>query len=124
MPSPSHRASRGRQAEEAAASYLERSGFVVLGRNVRIGRDEIDLVVRSGELVVIVEVRTRGPGSWLKALASVDRAKRARLRRAGDALWRSRFKRDPSIARMRFDVVAVDLDAADGPQIEHVRAAL
>jgi putative endonuclease len=124
MPSPSHRASRGRLAEEAAASYFERSGFVVLGRNVRVGRDEVDLVVRAGELVVIVEVRTRGPGSWLTALASVDRAKRARLRRAGEALWRSRFKRDSSIARMRFDVVAVDLDAADGPRIEHVRAAL
>ena len=124
MSTPSLRASRGRQAEEAAASYLERSGFVILSRNLRVGRDELDLVVRAGELVVIVEVRTRGRGAWTKALASVDPPKRARLRRAGEALWRSHFKGDPSVERMRFDVVAVDLDAADGPTIEHVRAAL
>jgi len=95
----------------------------VLGRNVRVSRLEIDLIARDGEVVVVIEVRTRGDGAWERALDSVGHRKRTRIRRAGEALWRSHFKRDASLQRMRFDLVAVELDVAGGPSIEHVRAA-
>lgn len=113
----------GRRAEEAAASFLEASGFVVLERNVRIGRLEIDILAREGVVVVVVEVRTRSPGGWVKALDSVDWKKRRRVRTAGEALWRARFQRDMSVERMRFDVVTVTLTDNAPPSIEHVRAA-
>ncbi len=113
----------GRRAEEAAASFLEASGFVVLDRNVRVGRLEIDVLARDGVVVVVVEVRTRSSGAWVKALDSVDWKKRRRVRAAGEALWRARFHRDMSVERMRFDVVTVTLAADGPPAFEHVRAA-
>lgn len=96
----------------------------LLDRNVRVGRLEVDLVLRDGPAVVVVEVRSRGPGSWQRALESIDRAKRARLRRAGRRLWASRYQHVAGVERLRFDVVAVDLDTrADQPAVEHVKAA-
>jgi putative endonuclease len=52
----------GDAAEDAVASRLQAAGWTVLGRNVRVGRGELDIVAidpgRPAELVV-VEVRYR-----------------------------------------------------------------
>ena len=112
----------GRRAEEAAASYLEASGFTVLGRNVRVRRLEIDLIARDGPVVAVIEVRTRSPGAWVKALDTVDWRKRKRVRSAGEWLWRSRFSADASLERRRVDLISVTFEG-DAARIEHVRAA-
>lgn len=99
---------KGRDAEAVAADHLRRDGFEVLWRNVRIGALEIDIVAKKDDLVVIVEVRSRGPGAYEKALASVTREKRRLLLRASRGLWRGRLKKMPDVMRVRIDVVAVD----------------
>lgn len=106
-----------------AARYLRRAGYVVLGRNVRIGHLELDLVARDGDVVVVVEVRGRGRGAWVAPLASVGPKKQEKLRRAATLLWRRRWSRWRWAQRVRFDVVSVYLDEDDGPRILHVRAA-
>ncbi len=99
-------------------------GFTILARNVRVRRLEIDLLARKGELIVVVEVRSRGEGAWVPAFSSVDWRKRARIRSAGNALWRSRFEHDACVRRMRFDIVSVTFDDDGGPpNIEHAIAA-
>lgn len=113
----------GKRAEDAAVALLMNDGYVILGRNVRVSRLEIDVVARLGPVVAIVEVRTRGVGAWVKALDSLDWKKRARVRKAGEVLWRKRFKSDLTLERMRFDVVAVSFDERDEPHAEHVKAA-
>jgi len=106
-----------------AATHLRRAGYTILGRNVRVGHLELDLVVRDGDAVVVVEVRARGRGAWAAPLATIDLAKRDKLRRAATLLWRRRWSRWRWAQRVRFDVVSVHLDQAEGPQIIHVRAA-
>ncbi len=113
----------GRRAEEAAARYLLDAGYSIVARNVRVGRLEVDLLVRHGGTIAVVEVRARAPGAWVRALDTIDWRKRARLRRAGEALWRQRFKHDPTAERMRFDVVGVTFGEGDALQVEHVPAA-
>ncbi|MRG93267.1 YraN family protein [Polyangium spumosum] len=98
-------------------------GNTILGRNVRVGRAEIDLLVRDGAVIVVVEVRTRGPRSYQRALDSIDARKRARLRLAGQRLWISKFARDEAIERMRFDAVAVVFTPEGEPLVEHIKAA-
>lgn len=73
----------GASAEAAAAAWLTRSGWVVLAQNVRVGRDELDLLARDprGEGVV-VEVRARSGAAFGSGLESVDAHKVARLYRA------------------------------------------
>jgi putative endonuclease len=118
----SARARLGQRAEEAVARYLEAAGFAILGRNVRLGRLELDIVARRAELVAVVEVRTRGAGAWTTGLGSLSRAKRERIRRAGQRLWRDRFKGDPSVERLRFDAASVRFDGAHA-DIDYVVAA-
>jgi putative endonuclease len=52
----------GRLGEDIAMWFLRSRSCEVLARNVRIGADEIDLVVRDGSDVVAVEVKTSTTG--------------------------------------------------------------
>ncbi len=112
----------GRVAEEVVANYLRRVGCEVLATNLHVGRAELDIVAREGPVVLIVEVRTRGPRSWTTGFESISPAKRLRVRRAGERLWRTRFRSDPTIERMRFDAASVTFGAGR-PLVEYARAA-
>lgn len=80
------------------------------------------MVARRGELVVVVEVRTRGPGAWTSAFGSLDGRKRYRIRLAGQRLWERRYQRDASVKRLRFDAASVRF-GPDGPVIDYVPGA-
>jgi len=58
--SPAQRSIVGREGEDLAARSLASSGWVILSRNLRLGRLEVDLLARDprGSLVAI-EVRRR-----------------------------------------------------------------
>jgi putative endonuclease len=109
-------------AEEAVAAFLVQRGFDIVARNLRLGRLELDIVARRGPLIVVVEVRHRGSGSWTSGFGSIDLGKRQRIRRAGERLWQRRYRNDDSAERLRFDAASVSF--ADGtPVIEYVKAA-
>lgn len=117
------RHANGRAAEALARACLEDHGFAVLWQNLRLGPLEIDLVARRGDLVVIVEVRWRGPGSFEKPLASLSFGKRRTLLRATRALYRRRLRYMPGVRRIRIDVAAVRLEG-ETPTIEWIAGAL
>lgn len=111
-----------RVAETCVAEHLRRSGYEIVARNLRLGPLELDLVARHRDLIVVVEVRTRGARSWTTAHGSVLARKRERLRRAARRLWRVRYAHDPSVQRLRFDVAAVMFTPA-GPVVDYCPAA-
>jgi putative endonuclease len=114
----------GRAAEGLAAERLLANGFVILWRNLRIGSLELDLVAKKRDLVVVVEVRTRGPGSFEKPLASLSHTKRRTLLRGVRALWKGRIAKMPDVTRIRIDVAAVTRDADGAMTIEWIAGAL
>ncbi len=114
---------RGREAEAAAADKLRANGFRVLWQNLRIGALELDLVAKKGDLVVVVEVRARGPGSYEKPLASISRTKRRTLLRGVRALWKGRLSKMPDVKRVRIDVAAVTRDEGGALAIEWIAGA-
>jgi len=124
MPSCPRRApATGRRAEAHAAQWLADRGWKILGRNVRIGHLEIDIVAQLDDVVSVVEVRARGPGAWRRALDSVDVAKQSRLRAAARQLWDTRWCHDPSIRVVRFDIVVVDFGPGDVVTVDWVQGA-
>ena len=109
----------GKWGEDQAAAYLKAQGYTVLGRNVRPNRhDEIDLIVRTGELLVFVEVKTRRREEFGRPVMAVDQVKRHALNRAAAAyLRKAKF---PDLF-YRFDVVEVLGQPEEGePVIRHL----
>ena len=112
--SPETTTSIGRRGEDAALRHLEAAGLVLLERNYRCRGGEIDLVMREGETLVLVEVRLRSSDEFGGAAASVDRGKQRRVAQAAKhlMLMRPQYRRMPA----RFDVVAIERGEAGGAQ--------
>ncbi len=119
---PNLRKEKGDAAEQIVARWLQARGAMIVARNLRLGALEIDIVAREQEVVLVVEVRTRGPGAFTSGLASLSPTKRKRVRRAGQRLWDRRYRRDPTAQRMRFDVAIVSFQT-DPPTLEYVKGA-
>ncbi|MBN1607554.1 MAG: YraN family protein [Polyangiaceae bacterium] len=110
-------------AERAVSEYLVARGYEIVASNLRMGYLELDLVARKGQVVAVVEVRTRGPRAWTTGLGSMGPLKRQRIRRAGERLWQRRYRNDDSVERMRFDAASVRFDARGVASVEYVIAA-
>lgn len=108
---------KGAAAEDLALSHLEAQGLALVARNLRVPGGELDLVMRDGPQLVIVEVRKRSSSAFGSAFESVDARKQQRLIHATRALLSRRD--DLAGLAVRFDVVA--LDGRD--QIQWLRAA-
>jgi putative endonuclease len=117
------RAALGRRAELAVVDYLFVRGFTLLGRNVRFGPLELDIVARKGSLIAVVEVRTRGQTSRQGPFESVGVTKRARLRKAVDRLWRERLASMKEVERVRIDVAAVAFERG-ATSVDYVEGAI
>ena len=109
----------GDDGEALAVAHLEAQGWTVLARNLRLGRDELDLVaVDPGppRALVVVEVRRRGRRDFGLAEETLDFRKRMALRRAVGTLLGLGTLPDgtplPSLP-LRVDLVAID-PAPDG----------
>jgi putative endonuclease len=105
----------GRLAEGMAAWALRLRGYRIVGRNVRVAGREVDLVARRGGLLVLCEVKARRSRRFGPAAAAVGPRKQQRLREAAAVL----MARDPTIDRVRVDVIAVE-----GLALRHLRGAL
>jgi putative endonuclease len=113
---PSQRA--GDAAEDAVAARLVARGWVVLGRRVRAGRSELDLVaVDPGPppALVVVEVRWRRSRAFGLPEETVDRRKLGHLRAGvGRLVEAGRLpdgRRLPDLP-VRLDLVVVEPPAA------------
>lgn len=132
MPGPliTLRQRRGAWAEKLASEHLTALGWRVLASNLRIGRDEIDLLaIEPGErdspaMLVVVEVRGLHSRSFGAPEESVDRAKVARLYRAALTLRAAgSLPHGESLPRVSWRVDLIVLDAREEPlRLRHLRA--
>ena len=104
----------GRRGEAQAGEFLKAAGYKIIARNVRVGRDEIDLIVQRNETLVFAEVKTRKNERFGRPVSAVNQAKRRKLSRAAIRYLKKRRLRPPYI---RFDVVEV---VGEKPEIRHL----
>jgi putative endonuclease len=112
----------GRAAEEAAARYLLGGGWHLLGRNVRVGRGELDIVARRGPVLAFVEVKARRTLTCGSPEDAVGVAKRRQVARLAELWLAARPWALNGIDEVRFDIVAVDSRAFPST-IRHLPAA-
>jgi putative endonuclease len=121
-PSSNGKTRQGRAAEDAVARFLEARGYTIIATNLRLSYLEVDVVARLGDVIAVVEVRSRSSSSWTSGFGSLDGRKRYRIRLAGLRLWQRRYRNDASVRRLRFDAASV-VFGPKGPEIEYVEAA-
>ena len=113
-----HNRKVGNFGERIAAQYLLEKGYTIVKRNFRYGRGEIDLIVRDGETLVFVEVKSRKHGGYGPPEARVSRRKQRQLGKLAQAYL---LRLDEPVD-CRFDVLAVEL-AGDEPEVRHIEDA-
>ncbi len=72
----------GNRGEDAATEWLMDEGFVIVARNWRDGRYEIDIVAQRFDTIHFIEVKTRGAESWETPEQTMTVAKQRAFRRA------------------------------------------
>jgi len=97
--------SAGQAAEDWAVRFLCKQGLAILTRNFRCRQGEVDIIARSSELLVFVEVRLRNHTGYASGLESVDYRKQKRLVKAASLYLHQHFGSVPPPCR--FDVVSL-----------------
>lgn len=115
----------GRTAEGLVAARLERSGWRMVGRNVRLPSGELDIVALEGPTLVFVEVKAGRAGARLgpeRPAHAVGRRKQLKLRRLARE-WIAERRSPSGVSGYRFDVVGVRFGADGLADVDHIRAA-
>ena len=105
----------GEAAEALACRYLEQQGLVLMERNYRCRTGEVDLIMRDGDCIVFVEVRSRHNSRYGTPAETITRTKQRRLCRAASYYLLTHHYNAPC----RFDVIAI----LQQQQLEWIRDA-
>ena len=101
----SERKATGDHAETIACRFLQQRGLVLITRNFRCRRGEIDLIMRDDDSLVFVEVRYRQKNHFGHAAETVSKTKQGRIIHCARVyLGRADAWNEPA----RFDVVSIE----------------
>lgn len=101
---------RGRQAEDAAATFLRSKGFTVHAQNWRTRWCEIDIVAQKAGCIYFVEVKYRGSDMWGSGLDYITPRKLRQMHFAAD-VWMAKHGQSYS-----YRLAAIEL-TDDPPQV-------
>jgi putative endonuclease len=93
----------GREGEERARELLRSKGYKILECNWRCSFGEIDIIAKDGEVLVIVEVKTRATSFFGDPELAVNRKKQKNIIRMAD----NYIKYKGLDLEVRFDIVSV-----------------
>ena len=93
----------GQVGEKIAARFLSQKGYIILVRNYRYKRAEVDLIAQINNLLVFVEVKTRSTDIHGYPEEFVSRRKIALFQEAAEEyICQINWQHD-----IRFDIIAV-----------------
>jgi len=108
------RVARGKWAEDLVSRWYEQHGYVIVARNWRSKRGELDVVARKDGVLVVCEVKARASNAFGTPAEAVTPAKQLKVRRAtADFRASMRESNDPIaslvnvVCAVRFDVACV-----------------
>lgn len=114
-----NRRKQGAVGEELAAEFLQKNGYLILERNYRFERGEIDLVAKDGDELVFVEVKARHSLSYGPPEDAITPAKERQVRAVAEGYL---FEKHIDVQPCRFDVIAISY-AQGKADIRHIKNA-
>lgn len=95
----------GDQGEQIAVEYIIKNGFIVLERNYRYKRAEIDIIAQKDDQLVFLEVKTRNGSFFGYPEEAVDEKKTEMiLMAANQYIFEIEWEKE-----IRFDIISVSL---------------
>jgi putative endonuclease len=114
---PTKRQTLGRWGEALAAEYLTKKGYMVIERNLHTPYGEIDLIAKTEDMILFVEVKTRSGDQYGFPEEAITSNKRTHLIAAAQAYLQDNSQLDMD---WRIDVIANrKLKASETPEIIH-----
>jgi len=108
------RVARGKWAEDLVSRWYEQLGYVIVARNWRCKRGELDVVACRDAVLVVCEVKARASNAFGTPAEAVTLAKQLKVRRAtADFRASMRVSSDAfaplvnTVGSVRFDVACV-----------------
>jgi len=108
----------GKAGEELALKHLRKSGYTILAVNWYYGHEEIDIIAKDGETLVVVEVKTRAGTDFGEPEFAVNRRKQKSIVRVADAY----IQENDLDVETRFDVISVVINKNE-TQLHHIEDA-
>ncbi len=108
----------GRNGENLAAAYLEKEGYIILARNYRYLKSEIDLIARTKDIIIEVEVKTRSSRDFGNPQEFVKPKQINNLVLALDHF----VQNFTTPVEVRFDIIAI-VQSEKSNEIEHIKDA-
>jgi putative endonuclease len=108
----------GQKGEELAEEHLKKTGYKILFRNWKWGRNEIDIIAENQDFIIFIEVKTRNDDFQMHPLTAVNKEKQRSIIRAANG-YLQKFNVDKE---GRFDIVTV-IKTIDSYQIDHIEGA-
>ena len=108
------RVARGKWAEDLVSRWYEQHGYVIVARNWRCKRGELDVVAHKDGVLVVCEVKARATNAFGTPAEAVTPAKQLKVRRATADFRASICEANDPLAslvnnaqKVRFDVACV-----------------
>ncbi|WP_237276668.1 YraN family protein [Tenacibaculum ovolyticum] len=108
----------GLKGEELAIEYLEKNGYLIVEKNYRYRKAEVDIIARKDTVLVVVEVKTRSSNYFGNPQDFVNPKK---IKLLVSAIDNYVVKRDLDV-EIRFDIIAI-LRNKEIYNIHHIKDA-
>ncbi len=108
----------GKKGEEIALQHLKKNQYTILETNWRFGKDEVDIVAKQDEMLVIVEVKTRSSNFLVEPEFAVTKKKQRFMIRAANAYIE---EKDVNL-ECRFDIISI-IVYSNNTVLEHIEDA-
>ncbi len=106
--------------EGLALSFLQKKGYLLIARNWRYRRGEIDIIMQDSDSIVFVEVKTRTKSELSAPIDAITSSKIRHLVSVAHAY----LQQHQSLLYPRFDIVTVVVDPGkQTSEIEHIEDA-
>ena len=106
----------GLEGEDKAVNYLIKEGYLILDRNLKSGRKELDIVAEKDGTLVVIEVKARKSAKYGNPEDAVTPSKIRNTVLAADAYIRYNRIDLP----VRFDIISI---LSSGEVINHIEDA-
>ncbi len=109
----------GIKGEQLAAEFLLNKGYIIIERNWRAGKKEVDIIAFKDNVLAVIEIKTRSSNDLLFPEEAVNRKKKDNLRAAAAVFVSDK----PQYINIRYDIISVLMEFGTAKEIIHFEEA-